>query len=68
MTTTASPLGKAVRTADDIVYLRMSAEDKAEAKELAAAEDRTTASFVRAMYLRGVADYKNKLAILRQTS
>ena len=38
MTTTASQLGKAVRTADDIVYLRMSAEDKAEAKELAAAE------------------------------
>jgi hypothetical protein len=68
MKATAVPLGKAVHTADDIVYLRLSSADKAEAKELAAAEGRTAASFIRAMYLRGVADYKHKLAILRQAS
>ena len=50
--------------ADRIVYCRMSTTDVDEAQRFAAEESRTMASFIRAMYRRGVADYKAKRAAL----
>ena len=58
--TTATQAAQAatVEKADRIVYCRMSTTDVDEAQRFAAEESRTMASFIRAMYRRGVADYK----------
>ena len=51
-------------TADKIVYCRLSTTDVNEAQRFAAEEERSMASFIRAMYRRGLADYKAKRAVL----
>lgn len=63
-TATQAAPAATVDKADRIVYCRMSTTDVDEAKQFAAEESRTMASFIRAMYRRGVADYKAKRAAL----
>ncbi|AVS82008.1 hypothetical protein C8244_13820 [Paracidovorax avenae] len=60
---TAAPAAK-VEKADRIIYCRLSSGDVEEAQVFAKEEERTMASFIRAMYRRGVADYKAKRAVL----
>lgn len=47
-----------------IITLRMSPADFEEARALAAEEDRKVSAFFRAMYRRGLADFKAKRAAL----
>ena len=63
-TATQAAPAATVDKADRIVYCRMSTTDVDEAQRFAAEESRTMASFIRAMYRRGVADYKAKRATL----
>jgi hypothetical protein len=48
---------------DCLVYCRMSTADLEEAKRLAVQEDRKVSAFVRAMYRRGLADFKAQRGI-----
>ena len=67
MTNTTAPQATPATTvdkADRIVYCRMSTTDVDEGQRFAAEESRTRASFIRAMYRRGGADYKAKRAAL----
>ena len=63
-TATQAAPAATVDKADRIVYCRMSTADVDEAQRFAAEESRTMASFISAMYRRGVADYKAKRATL----
>ena len=63
-TATQAAPAATVDKADRIVYCRMSTADVDEAQRFAAEESRTMASFIRAMYRSGVADYKAKRAAL----
>ena len=64
-TATQAAPAATVDKADRIVYCRMSTADVDEAHRFAAEESRSMASFIRAMYRRGVADYKARRAVLR---
>lgn len=60
MTKTTAPTPE--RKADEVTYVRLPADAMAEVRRFAAAEDRTQASFIRAMFRRGLDAYKAQQA------